>query len=124
MRDAKVTNYKIDSRDTLTFKITLKVEDYTVAERELLKWADNNWNTLDLDIIWLVNWDKDKQKKKKIQQLVMNMNSYAEKSNEDIEKLKQELYNRYNVASRKDLTLEQLDYEIESYKFWIFEYSN
>ena len=37
MQDTKISNYKLDERDILTFKVTIKEWDYTVAERELLK---------------------------------------------------------------------------------------
>lgn len=124
MKDLKINNYKIDSRDTLTFKVTLKVNDYNLAERELLKWADSNWNTLDMEIIGLVLWDENKERKKKLNNLAMNMLTYADKSNTNIEELKNKLYGRYWVKSRSEMKLEDIEKEIESYKMGIFEFSN
>lgn len=123
MKDIKITNFKLNEREELTCKLTIKDWDYTIAERELLKNAVKNWDMLDLEIIWLVNWDEEQHKKKKIQQLVMNMNTYCEKAwvcrQEEDAKIKQ----KYKVWSRKDMNIEDIEREVEIYKMWIYEYS-
>ena len=124
MQDTKISNYKLDERDILTFKVTIKEWDYTVAERELLKNATKNWDTLDIDIVWLVSWDEEKYKKSKLQQLALNMQTYCDKANESIEAETNKLYLKYKVNSRKQMNIEDITKEIETYKMWIFEFTS
>ena len=124
MKDIKIWNYKLNARNELSFKMTIKEWDYSLSENELIKSSETNWGTLDIDIIWLVNWDKKQDRKKKIQQLAMNMLTYAEKSNTNIDDLKEILYKKYNVKSRANLKIEDIEELIESYKMWIYEFSN
>jgi len=124
MKDIKIWNYKLNARNELSFKMTIKEWDYSLSENELIKSSETNWGTLDIDIIWLVNWDKTQDRKKKIQQLAMNMLTYAEKSNTNIDDLKKILYKKYNVKSRANLKIEDIEELIESYKMWIYEFSN
>lgn len=124
MKDIKIWNYKLNARNELSFKMTIKEWDYSLSENELIKSSETNWGTLDIDIIWLVNWDKTQDRKKKIQQLAMNMLTYAEKSNTNIDDLKEILYKKYNVKSRANLKIEDIEELIESYKMWIYEFSN
>jgi hypothetical protein len=46
----------------------------------------------------------------------MNMLTYAEKSNTNIDDLKKILYKKYNVKSRANLKIEDIEELIESYK--------
>ena len=123
MKDIKITNFKLNEREELTCKITIKDWDYTIAERELLKNAVRNWDMLDFEIVWLVSWDIEQHKKKKLIALNMNMTTYCEKSNLSITEEIAELRHKYNVTSRKDMDIEDIEREVESYKMWIFEFS-
>lgn len=124
MKDLKITNFKLNEREELTCKLTIKEWDYTIAERELLKNAVKNWDMLDFEIVWLVSWDVEQHKKKKIQQLCMNMTTYAEKAGICLQEVEATVKNKYKVSSRKDMNIEDIEREIESYKMWIFEFSN
>jgi hypothetical protein len=44
------------------------------------------------------------------------MSKYAEKSNCDVEKLKQDIYKKYLVTSRNQLSIDDLKKEVESFK--------
>jgi hypothetical protein len=124
MKDIKFTNFKLNEREELTCKITIKDWDYTIWERELLKNAVKNWDMLDIEIVWLVSWDVEEHKKKKLIALNMNMLTYCEKTNESLNWHRTTIYKKYNVTSRKDMNIEDIEREVESYKMWIFEFSN
>lgn len=123
MQDIKVSNFKLDSRDNLTFKITIKKDDYSFQELQLLKNSDVNWDTLDLEITWLVIWDSEKERKSKISKLAFLMWVYCEKSNTTLEEETQKLYIRNKVNSRSKLSMEQLEFESDIYKNGLLEFS-
>lgn len=56
------------------------------------------------------------ERKKRLQILIMKMKEYANKFHQDEEELKKNLYKRYNVTTRGDLLLDEIDAEIESFK--------
>lgn len=123
MQEVKINNTKINARNEISFKVTIKEWDYTVAERELLKQAEINWDMLDLNIVWLVNWDSEKQNKANLVKLNWIMMVYCDKSNTsmDIEKFK--LYKKYKVSSRRDISASDVESEIESYRVWLLEFN-
>jgi len=123
MRDLKISNIKINARWEVSFKVLMKNEDFSIAELELLKNAEINWDNLDFEITWLITWNIEKQRKEKIQKLVFLMQTYCEKSNSDMEQEKQKLYTRNKVKSRSELNWSQLDYEIDLYKRGLMEYN-
>lgn len=124
MQDIKIWWCKLNARDELVFKVTVKAGDYTPVELQLLKNAEINWDLLDLSFTWLTNWDIEKQRKEKISKLVYLMWLYCEKSNQSLEIEKRLLYNRNKVDTRADLTDWQLDYEIELYKNGLLEFNS
>lgn len=123
MKDIKIWNIKLNSRDELSFKATCKAWDYTQVELQLLKNAEINWDMLDIEFTWLVSWDIEKQRKDKVLKLVFLMQTYCEKSNTNLEEEKQRLYTRQKVKSRSELDLSQLDEEIDIYKNWLLEFN-
>ena len=124
MKDIKITNFKLNEREELTCKLTIKEWDYTIAERELLKNAVKNWDMLDLEIVWLVSWDIEQHRKKKLQQLWMNMSTYCEKAKVEMLDQLSIMYEKYKVDSRTEMNIADIEREIESYKMGIFEFSN
>jgi len=123
MKDIRITSFRLNSRNELSCRIVIKDWDYTIAEKELLRQAENDWNLLDLNIVWLVNWEQEQNKKKKLQILNMSMLTYAEKSWYSMDFLKQTLFNRYWVISRKDMNIEDIEREIDTYRLWILEFN-
>lgn len=123
MQDIKIWWVKLNARDELVFKVTCKAGDYTPVELQLLKNAEVNGDMLDISFTWLTNWDKEKQRKEKVQKLVFLMQTYCNKSNSDMEQEKQKLYTRNKVKSRSELNSSQLDYEIDLYKSGLIEYN-
>ena len=119
MKEIKISSFKLNSRDELSFRVLIKKEDYTLWERELIKNAEINWDLLDFDIIWLVNWDIEKVRKEKLQRLNGLMVTYSEWFTWCFEDEKQNVYLRNKIKSRKDLTDSQLDQEIEIYLNWL-----
>ena len=122
MKDIKISNFKIDARELLTFKVTVKQWDYTQIDAQLLKNSENNWDLLDIEFSWLLKWDIDKFRKWKIQSLAYLMNTYCDKFHIDLEAEKTNLYVRNKVKSRTDLTDAQLDEEIKTYKLWLMQF--
>jgi len=49
MKEIKINNVKVNSRDELTFKITVKQSDYSLIELQLLKNSENNGDYLDIE---------------------------------------------------------------------------
>ena len=122
MKDIKISNFKIDARELLTFKVTVKQWDYTQIDAQLLKNSENNWDLLDIEFSWLLKWDIDKFRKWKIQSLAYLMNTYCDKFHIDLDAEKTNLYVRNKVKSRADLTDAQLDDEIEKYKLGLMQF--
>ena len=123
MKEIKINNVKVNSRDELTFKITVKQSDYSLIELQLLKNSENNGDYLDIEFTWLTSGDKEKEKNNKLVKLNWLMLVYCEKSNNKLETEKENLYRRNKVSSRKELSETQLESEIEMYKVWILEYN-
>ena len=123
MKEVKINNVKVNSRDELTFKITVKKEDYSPIELQLLKNSENNWDLLDIEFTWLVAGDIEKEKNNKLIKLNWLMLTYCDKSNSKMDIEKENLYRRNKVSSRKQLSMTQLDNEIDMYKVWILEYN-
>lgn len=119
MQEIKISSFKLNSRDELSFRVLIKKDDYTLAERELIKNAEINGDLLDFEIIGLVNWDAEKVRKEKLQRLNGLMVSYSWWLHWCFEDEKQNVYLRNKVKSRKDLTDSQLDQEIEIYLNWL-----
>ena len=122
MQDIKISNYKINEREELSFKVLIKPWDFTIAEKELIKNATKQWDYLDLTITWLISWDTEKLRKEKLVKLNWLMSVYCEKNILDIDCEKNRLYEKYNIKSRKELSDSDLDSEIESYKAWLMEF--
>lgn len=59
--------------------------------------------------------------KKLVKKLVFLMKKYADKIWETHEKVKNILLKKYNIRSRKELSNDQLNMLIDSYKFWLQE---
>ena len=123
MKDIKINNLKLNARNEISFKITVKEWDYSLQELELLKRAEINGDMLDINIVWLVNWDIEKQNKANLVKLNWIMLTYCEKAWINIEDEKQRLYKRYNITSRKQLLPWNIENEIESYKMWLIEFN-
>lgn len=123
MQDIKIWSYKLNARDELVFKVTVKAGDYSQVELQLIKNAEVNWDLLDLQFTWLTSWDEEKNRKEKVQKLVFLMQTYCEKSNTSMNDEKNKLYARNKVTSRSDLNWSQLDYEIDLYKNWLIEFN-
>ena len=116
----KITETKIHSVNKNKFEelkvsFLIKKEDYTSEiEQQLFQLSrDGNlgvlafqsteiWNQLDRNIL--------------LRDLQFFMERYIEKIGGNLEKEKQRLYKKYEIDSRARMTLEQLQYEIDSYK--------
>ena len=123
MQDIKIWWVKLNARDELVFKVTVKAGDYSPVELQLMKNAEVNWDLLDINFTWLTSWDEEKNRKEKVQKLVFLMQTYCEKSNTSMDDEKTKLYARNKVKSRSELNWSQLDYEIDLYKNWLIEFN-
>jgi hypothetical protein len=116
MRDIKVTKCVINERKEVAVSFLIKEWDITIQEHELLRIAKLDWNTIDLEITWLTNWDKENELKAKRQALAILQEQYCERFRYNIEDYLALFYNRIKVKSRTELNGEQLDEEIDSLK--------
>lgn len=115
MFDTKITNIRLNSRDELSLKITVKAQDYSNQELQLLKNSEINGDLLDINFVWLTKWDTLKLRKDKLVKLNWLMLSYCEKARCTLEEEKSKLYTRNKVNSRSDLSDSALDIEIDLY---------
>lgn len=60
--------------------------------------------------------DGEVERKSRLQSLALIMKEYSMKFHTPEEKLIQNLYTRYNIKSRSELLIHEIDAEIESYK--------
>jgi hypothetical protein len=123
MQDIKIWWVKLNARDELVFKVTVKAGDYSPVELQLMKNAEVNWDLLDINFTWLTSWDEEKNRKEKVQKLVFLMQTYCEKSNTSMDDEKNKLYDSNKLKIRSELNWSQLDYEIDLYKNWLIEFN-
>lgn len=96
--------------------LNIKEEDLGKKQRDILEELWKNGESL----AWVfVDFQKEKKEKNNLSTLHFFMEKYAEKENISIETEKQRLYKKYSINSRRELTKEQINYEIESYKAWL-----
>ena len=123
IKETRVASYK-PTRFWVNITLQIKDEDITKADKELLELLRRDWTSL-VSVIQSFQTEEETvdPRKKKITELIMCMNEYATKYQIDIVKLKKQLYITNNVTSRANLTLEQLQTEIDSFRNWI-KYNN
>lgn len=123
MKDIRTSNLKINARNEISFKVLAKPWDYSLVELELLKNCEINWDMLDIEITWLVNWDTEKLRKEKLVKLNWLIDIFCKKSWNDMQAEIVTLYLRNRVQSRTELTDSQLDEEIKTYKTGLLEFN-
>ena len=64
-----------------------------------------------------------KYRSKKLQQLAVVMGKYSKESWFNIDNCLRDLYKKYNVTSRSEMNIEDIEKEIESYAWWIREFN-
>lgn len=116
-KDSAIHSPKIDSSQNLVFTVKVKKEDYTSWMQQFVFDTYNNWSTLDLEVVWLE--EKDSELPKLRQRLSLTMEEYSKKVRKPLESLKNDVYKRYNVRSRSELTRLQLEEAIQFYFDWI-----
>ena len=125
IKECRVWSYR-PTKFWINITLQIKSEDITKDEKDLLEELRKNGDSL----VWvlqefaIINDDKQNIRNKKLARLSILMNDYAKASNLSIETIKDELYKRKNITSRSDLKLEDIEIEIEGYKYWILEYNN
>lgn len=116
MQDIKVTKSVINERQELQVSLLIKKWDYSKQEYHLLCNSKIDGGTLDMTITWLVEWVKSEERKQKLKDLAFQMGLYVENVQEDIQKVTQDLYDKYKIKSRTELSDSDLDIEIENYR--------
>lgn len=115
--DSWIFSPKIDSSENLVFTIKVKREDYTEAMRQFIFDTYNKWVTLDMQVVWLE--EKDNELPKLRQVLALTMKEYSQKTKKPLESLENDVYTRYKVTSRTELTRWELEEVIKYYRDWI-----
>lgn len=116
MKDIKVTKCIINERRELSVNLLIKEWDYTEIEAELLRQCKLSGDTIDIVISWLVKADNEDEIKKARQILWLTMSDYCRQFHYKGEDVLEQLYKKYKIKSRTELTLEQIQNEIESFK--------
>ena len=112
--DSAIHSPRIDSAENLVFTLKLKKSDYNDATRQFIFDCYNSWKTVDFEVVGL--WEKDDEIPKLRQRLWLVMDEYSQKTKTPLESLKNSLYLRYKVTSRKELSREQLEEAIRFYQ--------
>lgn len=116
MIEIKITKAIQNERKELACSFICKEWDYSCTELELLRQAKINWDSLDLEITWLLKNEIDEQIKELRQQLYLSMKDYCNKFHITEEVEEKKLYDKYKIKSRTELSSKQLEEEIESYR--------
>lgn len=117
LKDSGVFSPKIDSSENLVFTLKIKKTDYTDGMRQFIFDCYNQWKQLDLEVVWLD--EKNDEIPRLRQRLSLVMQEYSLKVKIGDELAKNDLYARYRVHSRTELTREQLEEAIRFYQDWI-----
>jgi len=117
LKDSGIFSPKIDSSQNLVFTVKVKKEDYTQAMQQFIFDCYNQGKSLDLEVVWLKEETNEIPKLR--QRLAMVMQEYSLKVKIEDELAKNNLYARYNVHSRTELTREQLEEAIRFYQDWL-----
>ena len=116
MKDIKVTKCIINERRELSINLLIKEWDYTEIGAELLRQCKLSGDTIDIVISWLVKADNEDEIKKARQILWLTMSDYCKIFHYNWDYITQQMYKKYKIKSRTELTLEQIQNEIESFK--------
>jgi len=125
INETKVHSVKKNTHRELSVTFLIKPEDYTAEIENLFYDLKNNGN-LWAFVFNATEFTEDTGKSESqvrnemISKLAFLMNKYAEKEWEDIESLKQTLYNKYWVTSRTQLSNEQLKKELDSFEAGLY----
>jgi hypothetical protein len=109
----------VDDTNTLTFKVECPAGGWDETTRALLGLAKKDWTPLDFEITGLdtpTDKTKDEERKEKRSELAFLQDKYDDARGWERGTSVKNLYAKYKVKSRTELTDAQLDYEIESYK--------
>jgi hypothetical protein len=116
MKDIKVTKCIVNERRELSVNLLIKEWDYTEIEAELLRQCKLSGDTIDIVISGLVKADNEDEIKKARQILGLTMQDYCKAFHYIPDSINHALYQKYWVKSRTELTLEQIQNEIDSYR--------
>jgi hypothetical protein len=119
MKDIKVTKCIVNERRELSVNLLIKEWDYTEIEAELLRQCKLSGDTIDILISGLVKADNEDEIKKARQVLWLTMQDYCKAFHYQEKDIAEALYRKYKIKSRTELTLEQVQNEIENYKISI-----
>lgn len=109
----------VDDTNTLTFKVECPAGGWDETTRALLGLAKKDWTPLDFEITGLdtpTDKTKDEERAKKRSTLAFFMDDYDKQNGMVVGSSIRNMYAKYGIKSRTELTDAQLDYEIDSYK--------
>jgi len=109
----------VDDTNTLTFKVECPPGGWDETTRALLGLAKKDWTPLDFEVTGLdTPTDKTHQEErnKKLSNLAFLMGQYDAQHGKADGRSIRNMYDKYGIKSRTELTDAQLDYEIDSYK--------
>ena len=122
-QESQILTPSINGRQELVFKIKVKKEDYTLEDFERMALMFENTSFA----VVLAPFQEEKIEDplpKLRQQLAMVIKEYCEESGENEELELSAFYMARWISSRTELSKEELEKAIESYRAWIQQFKN
>lgn len=116
LSDVRITKSIINERRELQVNMIVKNGDYDEITAELLRNAKIEWNTLDFLLDGLTLADNEIERKKALQTLILTIKEYCHKFHTSEDDIVKNIYLRYKIKSRSELSLADIQSEIESFK--------
>lgn len=108
----------INSNEELIFKIRINKIDYTDELRQDIFSLARNWTAV--AVVMKDFWEPQPERiEEKRAKLDWWMKKYAEEIQRPFSEVLNEFYDKKKIKSRTELTAEQLDWAIESFKAWV-----
>lgn len=121
IKETKITNVTKNKYQELKITFLIKKEDYNWDLEDKIFELSKDW------ILWaFVFQEIEIKEEKSLSKLLSNLHffmwRYCEMIGSTLEDEKTRIYKKYNINSRSSLTIDQLEYEIDSYKAWCNSY--
>ena len=102
----------------VSVSLNIKDEDLTKQERDLI---EEYWKNGDSVVVVLQPFTKPFELKERSKKSTLHyfMEKYCEKFNAPLDEEIYKIRHKYNVTSRSQMSDNDLDFEIESYKAWL-----
>lgn len=122
--EVKITAPSINQNDELVFRCRVKREDWTQELKDFIYNLNATWNTVAMALVQIEDKPHEDPLPKLRQQLAMTIKEYCEVwwYNEEDELSK--FYQKRWISSRTELTKEELEDAVDSYRAGVNQFKN